>query len=135
MSFVAATPEFMTSAAADLATVGSNLNAAAAAASAPTSSIAAAGADEISSAVTALFNAEGQAFQALEAQAAALRRQFVARLQAASAAYAFAESQGALPLVGALNAGEALLGLPSYNNPFINSDGPLPNPIFPGNTG
>lgn len=55
MSFVIAAPEFLTAAAMDLASIGSTVSAASAAASAPTVAILAAGADEVSIAVAALF--------------------------------------------------------------------------------
>jgi len=55
MSFVFATPEMMTAAAADLEGIRSAINAASAAALAPTAQIQAAAADEISMAVSALF--------------------------------------------------------------------------------
>ncbi|MBX9983653.1 MAG: PE family protein, partial [Mycobacterium gordonae] len=56
MSFVFATPELMTAAATDLASLGSAVSAANAAATAPTVSMLAAGADEISAAVAAVFS-------------------------------------------------------------------------------
>ena len=72
MSFVIAAPEMMTSAATDLAGIGSTLSAANAAAAAPTTGIVAAASDEVSAAIAALFSWHGQAYQALSAQAAAL---------------------------------------------------------------
>ena len=76
MSFLVAVPEFLTSAASDLSNIGSALSAAYAAA-APTTGVLAAGADEVSVSVASLFSGQGQAFQALGAQAAAFHSQFV----------------------------------------------------------
>jgi hypothetical protein len=69
MSVLIAVPE-MVAAATDLARVGSTLSAANAAAVAPTSSVIAAGADEVSASIAALFGAHAQAYQTLSAQAA-----------------------------------------------------------------
>src|SRR6516165_12649192 len=55
MSYVIAAPEIMTSAATDLATIGSALTAANAAAAAPTTGILAAAQDEVSAAIAAVF--------------------------------------------------------------------------------
>ena len=70
MSFVFAAPEFVASAATDLANIGSTISSASAAALGPTSGVLAAGADEVSATVAALFEAHAQAYQALSAQAA-----------------------------------------------------------------
>jgi PE family len=61
MSSLIAAPELITTAATDLANIGSTLNAAHAAAAE----------DEVSATIAALFSAHGQGFQALSAQAAA----------------------------------------------------------------
>src|SRR5258708_28664510 len=76
MSYVAAAPEFLASAATDLSNIRSALTAANAAAAMPTTGVLAAGADEVSAAVASLFSGQGQAFQALSAQAAAFHSQF-----------------------------------------------------------
>ena len=75
--FVIAAPELMTSAASDLANIGSTISAASAAAWIPTSNILPAAADEVSTAIVALFGGHAQAYQALSAQAAAFHEQFV----------------------------------------------------------
>jgi hypothetical protein len=92
MSYVIAAPEIMTSAATDLATIGSNLSAANAAAAAPTTGILAAAQDEVSAAIAAVFSAHGQGFQALGAQAAAFEDQFVQALTASARSYVSAEA-------------------------------------------
>ncbi|COW02245.1 PE-PGRS family protein [Mycobacterium tuberculosis] len=77
MSFVIAAPEALVAVASDLAGIGSALAEANAAALAPTTALLAAGADEVSAAIAALFGAHGQAYQTVSAQASAFhaRRQ------------------------------------------------------------
>ncbi|WP_459758256.1 PE family protein, partial [Mycobacterium riyadhense] len=82
MSVVIVTPELLAAAATDLARLGSTVSAANAAASAPTVTLLAAGADEVSAAVASLFGAHGQAYQVLSTQAAAFHQQFVQALTA-----------------------------------------------------
>jgi hypothetical protein len=84
MSFVVAAPDFLTSAAADLAGIGSQLSEASAAAAAPTSTLLPAAGDEVSAAIAALFAEHGQAYQGLSAQAAAFHTQFVESLTGAA---------------------------------------------------
>jgi PE family len=55
MSFVVVPPELVAAAAANLAAIGSEVNAANAIAAAPTVQVLAAGADEVSAAMAALF--------------------------------------------------------------------------------
>jgi hypothetical protein len=84
MSYLLAAPEFLTSAASDLAGIGSALTTANSAAAAPTTGVLAAAEDEVSAAIAAAFSAHGQGFQALGAQAAAFHAQFVQALTAAA---------------------------------------------------
>ena len=70
MSFVMVGPEALAAAASDLTNLGSTLGAANAAAAAQTTGLLAAGADEVSGAIAALFGAYGQGYQSLSAQAA-----------------------------------------------------------------
>ncbi len=124
MSLVIATPEFVTAAATDLANIGSTLNAANAAAAAPTTGVLVAAGDEVSAAIASLFSGHAQAFQALSAQAAAFHAQFVQTLNAAGGAYTAAEAASASPLrtleqdvLGAINAPFlALTGRPLIGN-------------------
>ncbi len=58
----------------------------------------AAGADEVSAAIAALFGAHAQRYQSMSAQAAALHSQFVQTMAAAGGVYAGAEATNALPL-------------------------------------
>lgn len=75
MSFVIAAPEVMAAAATDLANIGSSISAASAAAAGPTMGILAAGADEVSVAISALFGSHAQGYQTLSAQLAPVDRQ------------------------------------------------------------
>ncbi|MCV6987681.1 PE-PPE domain-containing protein [Mycobacterium shinjukuense] len=95
MSFVIAAPETVAAAAAEVAGIGSAVNAANAAAAAPTTRLLAAAADEVSAAIAALFSSHAREYQALSAQLAAFHDQFVRTLDAGAAAYAGAEAANA----------------------------------------
>lgn len=114
MSYVVAAPEFLSAAATDLADIGSSISAANAAALAPTSGVLAAGADEVSAALAALFGSHAHAYQALSAQVAEFHAQFVQTMTAGAGAYATAEATNVQQaLLGAINAPtELLLGRP-----------------------
>jgi hypothetical protein len=98
MSFVFATPEYVAAAASDLANIGGTISSANAAALGPTSGVLAAGADEVSATIAALFDAHAQAYQALSAQAALFHQQFVELMSGGSAQYALTEAANASPL-------------------------------------
>ncbi|EFI32158.1 predicted protein [Mycobacterium tuberculosis 94_M4241A] len=70
MSFVIVAPEALMSVASEVAGIGSALNAANAAAAAPTTGVLAAAADDVSATMAALFGAHAQEYQRLSAQAA-----------------------------------------------------------------
>ncbi len=118
MSYVIAAPEFVMTAAADLAGVGSSLSEANTAATASTTSVITAAGDEVSAAIAAVFSDYGHRFQALSAGAAALHSQFVQALKASAGSYVSAEAAN----VAAFAAGPAqtlekdVLGL--INAPF-----------------
>ncbi|MGB9306911.1 MAG: PE family protein, partial [Mycobacterium sp.] len=120
MSYLIAAPEMLAAAASDLANVGSTISAANAAAAVPTMAMVAAGADEVSATIAALFGAHGQAYQALSAQAALFHQQFVQVLNSGASSYVAAEAANALPMQSAaqdllnlINAPtQALLGRP-----------------------
>ena len=98
MSLLDVVPELLESTAADLKSIGTELIAAHAAAAGPTTGVVAAGADEVSAAVTGLFSEYGQAFQALSAQASTFHSEFVQALSGAQGAYSAAEAANASPL-------------------------------------
>ncbi|OBJ88794.1 PE family protein [Mycobacterium asiaticum] len=91
MSFVVTTPEWVTTAAENLAGIGSTLEQATASAASPTTGLAAAAADEVSAAISRVFGAFGEEFQAVSAQGAAFHAEFVRLISTSAAAYAGAE--------------------------------------------
>jgi PE-PGRS family protein with aspartyl peptidase-like domain/PE family protein/PE_PGRS family protein len=120
MSLLLAVPEVMTDATTSLASLGSTIDAAHAAAAAPTTAMLAAAEDEVSTAIAAAFSQYGSAYQALSAQAAAFHAQLVQTLNAGAGAYAATEAANATPLdtleqgvLGLINAPtNTLLGRP-----------------------
>ncbi|WP_141767237.1 PE family protein, partial [Mycobacterium tuberculosis] len=118
MSFVLVSPSQLMAAAADVAGIGSAISAANAAALAPTSVLAAAGADEVSAAVAALFSAHAGQYQQLGARAALFHEQFVQALTGAASAYASAEATNVeQQVLGLINAPtQALWGRPLIGN-------------------
>ncbi|MHA7648309.1 PE family protein [Mycobacterium sp. ML4] len=98
MSILTVLPEYLSSAATDLAGIGSALGSAGSAAASATTSVLPAGADEISAAIATLFGAHGQEFQSLSAQASKFHDQFVQAIRSAGAAYSGAEAANVSPL-------------------------------------
>jgi triacylglycerol lipase len=92
MSYVIAAPEVVGTAATDLASLGSKLSEARAAAATQTTRVLVAAQDEVSAAIAAVFSAHGQGFQALSAQAAVFHDQFVQALESSAGSYASAEA-------------------------------------------
>jgi len=85
-------PDLIETAAGDLAGIRSTLSAATAAAAPSTTGVATAAADEVSVAISALFDTHGQQFQALSAQAEAFHSEFVQLLNSGAASYLSAEA-------------------------------------------
>lgn len=116
MSFLAVAPDWVTSAAADLENIGSALAAANATAALPTTGVAAAAADEVSTAIATLFAGFGQEYQALNTQLSAFQQQFVMLLGNSAGSYATAEASAASvldPVLGVINTPtQLLLGRP-----------------------
>jgi hypothetical protein len=98
MSLVIAAPELMTSAASDLATIGSDLSAAHLAAVAPTVSLVPAAADEVSTGIAHLFSRYAQDFHGLSGHAAVFHEQFAEHLNASAHSYAATEAANAASL-------------------------------------
>ena len=92
MSYVIAAPEMMTSAASDLAAIGSNVDAAHMVAAARTTSVIPAAADEVSTGIAQLFSQHAANYQALAGQAAAFNDQFLQHLTAGAFSYADIEA-------------------------------------------
>lgn len=117
-------PDWLVSAASDLESLGSALNAANAAAAVPTTGLAAAAGDEVSVALAALFAGFGKEYQALSVQISGFHQQFVQSLNSAVVSYQATEAAVTAPLraveqnvLGAVNAPtEALLGRPLIGN-------------------
>lgn len=105
LSYVFAQPSVLAAAATDLAGIGSAINQATAAVAAPTTGLAAAAADEVSTALATLFGAYGQQFQAISAQVAAFHNEFTQRLAAAANAFVNAEATNTSALVQEATAG------------------------------
>ncbi|WP_224770047.1 PE family protein, partial [Mycobacterium simulans] len=114
MSFVITSPAAVAAAATDLANIGSTISAANLAVAAPTTGVLAAGADQVSAAVAALFDAHAQSYQLLSAQASAFHEQLVQTLNAGAGSYASAEAANVQQaLLDAINAPtQTLLGRP-----------------------
>ncbi|MGB9226401.1 PE family protein, partial [Mycobacterium sp.] len=98
MSWVIAAPEYVAAAANDLAGIAATLSSANAAAAFPTGSVLAAGADEVSAGIAAMFGAHAQAYQAISQQAALFHNQFVQLMSAGAGQYAETEALNALPM-------------------------------------
>lgn len=98
MSYVMAAPDLLAAAAADIAGIGASMRAANSAAAVPTTEVLAAAGDEVSAAIASLFSSHGQAYQALNRQAAAFQTEFVRTLTQGGAAYALAEAASVSPL-------------------------------------
>ncbi|EFP52691.1 putative PE family protein, partial [Mycobacterium tuberculosis SUMu011] len=114
VSFVIAQPEMIAAAAGELASIRSAINAANAAAAAQTTGVMSAAADEVSTAVAALFSSHAQAYQAASAQAAAFHAQVVRTLTVDAGAYASAEAANAGPnMLAAVNAPPGAVGAPT----------------------
>ncbi len=97
-----------------MAGIESALSAANAAAATQTTAVLAAGADEVSAGIAAVFSVHGQGYQALSAQAAAFHDQFAHALAAGAGSYASAEAAFASPLQSLLDA---------INAPFLTLTG------------
>jgi PE family len=129
MSYVTAAPQFMESAATDLAAIGTALGAAHVAAATPTRALLPAAADEVSAGIAQLFSQHADDYQKLATQAASFHGQFIQQLTASATAYTNAEAAGASLLrpAAAAAASTAATGIPWYDqlnmaiNNYINS--------------
>jgi PE family len=91
MSFVTTQPETLASAAADLESIGAAMEAGDASAAAPTTGVVPAAADQVSALTAAQFSAQGQLYQAVSAQAAAIHEMFVSALSTSAESYTATE--------------------------------------------
>ncbi|OBJ58641.1 hypothetical protein A9W94_15985 [Mycobacterium asiaticum] len=92
MSYLAAAPDFLASAARDLSDIGAQITAANAAARNPITALLPAAEDEISAAISSWFAGHARDYQVLSNRAAVLHEQFVQALSGAGSAYAAAEA-------------------------------------------
>ena len=119
MSWVIAAPEYVAAAANDLAGIAATLSSANAAAAFPTGSVLAAGADEVSAGIAAMFGAHAQAYQAISQQAALFHNQFVELMTAGAGQYAETEALNALPMQPA----QSVTSGPSVTTPLSSTPG------------
>jgi hypothetical protein len=94
-------PESLITAGRDLAAIGTSLKFAHLEAAAPTTDIASAASDEVSTAIAGVFASQGQDFQKLVGQATTFHDQFVQTLTGGANSYASAESANAAVLSAA----------------------------------
>lgn len=92
MSSLSIAPDIVSAASENLQNLGSELRRASAAAASQTTAVAAPAADEVSAAITSVFGAHGQQFQALSARAAAFHDEFVNLLSGGAAQYVSTEA-------------------------------------------
>lgn len=106
---------------------------------APTTGLAAAAADEVSTALATLFGAYGQQFQAISAQVAAFHNEFTQRLAAAANAFVNAEATNTSALVQEATAGLFKPTSPPVLPPMFNQNtaiimggtgSPIPTPSY-----
>ncbi|OSC39721.1 hypothetical protein B8W66_16310, partial [Mycobacterium decipiens] len=93
-------PDALAAAATEVAQIGSAVSAGNLAATIPTTALAAAGGDEVSRAIAALFGTHAQEYQAVAANAATYHKEFARILAAAAASYGSTEFGSAAALAG-----------------------------------
>lgn len=125
MSFLLVEPGVLETAAADLAQIGSAVSSGNLAAVIPTTGLAAAGADEVSAAIAAVFGGHAQEYQALAARAAEYYEQFVRTLSTAAGSFAATEATIATSMRGALDAVNAPVGQALTGSPVGRALGPI----------
>ena len=96
MSFVSTQPEALTAVAGDLQSIGSAMTGQNAAATAPTTGVVPAAADEVSALTTTQFAMHAQMYQAVSAQATAIHDMFVSTLGTSADSYAATEAANAV---------------------------------------
>ncbi|MBW0019101.1 MAG: PE domain-containing protein [Mycobacterium sp.] len=121
MSSVIAAPDCIAGAANDLGAIGTALDAAHTAATAPTTAVLPAAADEVSANIAHVFSAHAQGYQELAGQAAAFHQQFVQNLTAAAGAYAGAEAANAASLRALTPAAAAVSSVGGGLSDLVNS--------------
>ncbi|GFG91808.1 hypothetical protein MBOU_38500 [Mycobacterium bourgelatii] len=137
MSFLIVSPEALAAAASELTDLGSSLGAANAAAVSQTTGLLAAGADDVSGAIAALFRAYAREYQVLAGRVAVFHEGFTRAVADGANAYAAAEAvNGAQLLSGALGAVAdsvngpvaSLTGRPLFGDGATGASGPVGQP-------
>ena len=105
MSQVIAAPEMLLTAAGEVKSIGSAINAGGAAAAGSTTGVLAAAEDEVSTAISALFSEYAEDYHAVLRQAATFHTDFTRALAAAGAAYTQAEAAATQVLLGSAQTG------------------------------
>ena len=105
MSGVIAAPEMLETAAGDVESIGSAINAGGVAAAGSTTGVLAAAEDEVSKAISALFSEYAHDYHAVLKQAATFHTEFTRALAAAGAAYTQAEAAATQVLLGSAQTG------------------------------
>ncbi|WP_236729391.1 PE family protein, partial [Mycobacterium tuberculosis] len=123
MSLVIVTPETVAAAASDVARIGSSIGVANSAAAGSTTSVLAAGADEVSAAIATLFGSHAREYQAISTQVAAFHDRFAQTLSAAVGSYVSAEATNPPPFPPLA---------PHPPHPPHPPPPPLPRPPLPG---
>lgn len=129
MSYVSAAPDLMAAAAADVAAIGSTVNAAHLAAAAPTVGVLPAAADEVSGSIANFFSGVAQEYHSLAGQAAAFNAQFAQHLNAGAGSYAAAEATNVAALAPSSGSGSIVDIINSLAAPFINQINGVVNTI------
>ncbi|MGA7052268.1 MAG: PE-PPE domain-containing protein [Mycobacterium sp.] len=118
MAYLSVQPHRLASVAADVAGIGSAINATNAAVARRTTNVAAAAVDEVSTATATLFNTYAKDFQAILKQGAAFHDVFAEALTAASGAYVDAEAVSASALAAPNAAANVTLAMGGSGNPI-----------------
>ncbi|WP_205872930.1 PE family protein [Mycobacterium camsae] len=121
MSYVIAGPEFLTSAAHDLAGIGSELREANAAAAANIMRVVAPGVDEVSVAVATLLSSQGQSYRKISGELLAFQSRFVRTLTSSADLYQGAEAANAAATRSALGAVGAVAADPLSGPRAVNA--------------
>jgi hypothetical protein len=95
MSFVTTVPQAIAAAATQLEGIGNSFSAESSAAATPTTAVAPAASDEVSTLQASTFSTYGQLYQTVSAEAQAIHQQFVTLLQSSSNSYQGTESANA----------------------------------------
>ncbi|GFG91805.1 hypothetical protein MBOU_38470 [Mycobacterium bourgelatii] len=112
MTLVSVAPELVEALAAQAAGVGAAVDGATADVETATTGLLAAGGDEVSAAIAALFSGHGRAYQVVSGQAAAFHARFVQALVAGAESYAAAEAANVSPLQAAAQGVQAAINGP-----------------------